>query len=95
MTLPSSKIYLFQIKISVYVNFRFTSKLKNLTGSVLLYNITIKVKTLIFIVHITVVLYFKQPAGLGYIRVKIRYLVTLKKRWVMDFEFFAWNPLGP
>ena len=51
MTLPSSKIYLFQIKISVYVNFRFTSKLKNLTGSVLLYNITIKVKTLIFIVQ--------------------------------------------
>ena len=27
--------------------------------------------------------------------VKIRYLVTLKKRWVMDFEFFAWNPLKP
>ena len=47
MTLPSSKIYLFQIKILVYVNFRFTSK----TGSVLLYNITIKVKTLIFIVQ--------------------------------------------
>ena len=28
-------------------------------------------------------------------RVKIRYLVTLKKRWVMDFEFFDWNPSGP
>ena len=27
--------------------------------------------------------------------VKIRYLETLKKRWVMDFEFFDWNPSGP
>ena len=57
MTLPSSKIYLFQIKISVYVNFRF-----NLTGSVLFtlqhYN-----QSEDFDIHCSE-LYFKlQPAG--------------------------------
>ena len=62
MTLPSSKIYLFQIKISVYVNFRF-----NLTGSVLFtlqhYN-----QSEDFDINCSE-LYFKlQSAGLGHIR---------------------------
>ena len=37
----------------------------------------------------------KQNLIKGNKGVKIRYLRTLTKRWVTDFEFFAWNPPRP